>query len=219
MDQFVGCIEPSEKMFFTPAYVQDPHALDHLLKYALPQLSAKNDLITTASQATLRTVFAAHSLSKAKTPELTWTHLATVVCTIVLDAVIERCEFGQNYDQHLASRQVAEAERERERRTSKAARKKAAAEAARRADKQTVTPLMADATPAVEELDLVSTTVGGSSSVASFDSNPEVSAAWPSLSDLPCPRQTVTVRHTFVDFEDEAASESGARVRAASAEW
>jgi hypothetical protein len=199
LDQFVGRIEPTERMFFAPAFVEDRHCLEHLLKYAVPQLSAKEELVSTASQATLRTVFASHALARAKAEEdLTWEALATVVSTLVLEAAIQRCHVEQASEQLLVSRQATRAERERERRADKAAR--------RRAERKVTAEAAEDA------------------SVGSTGSAPAALAVSP-LSELPYSRPAFRVRRTFVELDDDDDDEpeggggGAARVRASSAEW
>jgi len=86
----------AERMFFTRDFFRQPRALDWLLKRALPQLSSRNELVRMVDAVTcpFELSSAAYRLISQDTlsPAPTWRGLAAVIYTLVLDAILVRCE-------------------------------------------------------------------------------------------------------------------------------
>lgn len=122
----------AERMFFTKEFFQQPRSLDRILKHAVPQLSSRCELVKLVDAATcpFELSSAAYRLigENHLVPMPTWQGLATVVYTLVLDAILVRCENHRALEAAMKQRMLLKREEENQRtvmrRQTKAKRKR-----------------------------------------------------------------------------------------------
>ena len=112
LEHFAGLEDNSgsERMFFTKEFFRQPRALDRILKQAVQQSSSRNELIKVvdAVHCPFELSSAAYRLiaEDVLRPMPTWQDLATVVYTLVLDAILTRCESCQALEAAMKQRML-----------------------------------------------------------------------------------------------------------------
>lgn len=239
---FVNSNDLKDQMFFTQDFTSDPKALDWLLKTAVSQLNVKEELLQAVSgvKDAAQVVSAAHGLEPGGAPS--WAGLATLVATLVLEVVVERSKSWNQFSTRLEKARLAQQETERRRRAAKSARKRAARAAAKGSDEMRPT-LIAEfaeqlmdgseeeaAPDDAEDMDADeeggaspcgkfstdSTFSGGGDSSATSWQTGDGATRWPSVSELPCARQSWRIERTFIEFGERDVPAGGVGRRSSS---
>ena len=132
LDALVGVLEPRELMHLTADFVADSGCVDHLLRHAVQQATVKDELLRVATSSSEQHMRAAQQLPLLVL--LRWEDVARVAFTLILAAVIDRCELRERFQARHAQASAVGVQRETEKRRKKRAgqrgRRKLAAEAA-----------------------------------------------------------------------------------------
>ena len=215
LEHFLGLEDnDEERMFFTKAFTSDPKALDFLLKTAVPQHSIKIELMKVIGEVACPFKLASASykliVEKTLSPNPTWEGVATLVCTVVLDAILTRCETRIHLESYLSQKMLASVEKEaakvRQQRQAKTSRKKAtrAKKLAMQSQAQSTEEAEIEEDGPVD-IDEVSTTAShdASNSYSPSSSHASETRYWPPLSKMPSEAPNWYIRNTFIEIEEQ----------------
>lgn len=209
LQHFFGAAEPTEHLCFSPAFTASPKALDFLMHGAVPQATVKAALVQRVTLTPSRVVALATARATVVDAAPSWEGLATVVCTLVLHHVLERCLVGEALEAHINRVRAADVEQAQAKLAAKLKAKKARKKAGRTSLANEEMEVEPASSTRVEEAD-VSTTASGSSA----SSQASEASRWVPLSELPFAFVPWHVHNTFVAVDDTEGVRS--RVRAAS---
>jgi hypothetical protein len=222
-----------ERMFFTKEFFRQPRALDRILKHAVQQSSARNELLKFVDSLTCP--FKLNSASyrliaeDRPTPLPTWGGVATVVYTLVLDAILVRCESCRALETALKLRMLKVEDETSQKTTAhreEKARRKRQARSAKEAQEREkgVTPMSQEEIPDGEEAAVTRLDVGAAGSNESSTEEVE-HPGYDSLAPqrprrefyhgqwcgAVLPTHHWFVRNTFVDVDDSDSDSASVR--------
>lgn len=123
LDHVVGT---EDRMHLAEAFVCDPACLDHLFKLSIRQADVKDRLVKVASAATAQSILVARELPEDRV-EFAWEDLAKVIFTLILDAMLRRCE--ELLSRSLLAEEAARLTKAKKNKAKKTGRRRAAEEA------------------------------------------------------------------------------------------